>query len=205
MRRRIEIYICLGFVWYLTSKSATLSLGRNIEEYKIFFVVAAVLIIFSILMSLCKSDHLFRVILYPSALLVGGILERLESCFVCGLSLDYAWEALPFILTLALWAAAILFMFNPREKITMNRAVIGIILCVLSLLYLNLEVIKWQRQLEQFGDAGPGEGSRWVQDEAMDYAGVNEKQQRNILIVGAVVVLVTGGWWIRQRKHHDLL
>ena len=202
MQRRIEMYACLGFVGYLASKSATLSLGRNIEEYKIFFVVAAILVIFSVLMSLRKSDRLFRITLYPLTFFAGGILGRLESSFVCGFSLDYAREALLFISILALWAVIVLFMFNPHEKITKNRLVLGIILLILSLFYLNLEVIKWQLQLAQAGDAGPGEGSRVVQTEAMDYEGANKKQQRNILIVGAVVVFVSGGWWVYQRVQH---
>lgn len=201
MQRSIETYACLGFVAYLTNKTVRLSFGRSIEEYKIFFVAAAILLLFAAILSLRKSDRVFRVILYPATLFAGGILGRLQSCFVCGFSLDYVWEAIPFTLTIALWAAGILFLLNPRKKITRSRIAIGIVLFVLSLLYLNFEMLIWQRQLEQTGDASPGPGSRVIQTEAMDYETLNRKQQRNILVVGSVIIVVSGGWWIQQRRH----
>ena len=197
------MYICLGFVGYLTNKTVRLSFGGSIEEYKIFFVVSAILVLFAAILSLHKSDRMFRVILYPSTLFAGGILGRVESCFVCGFSRNYVWEAIPFIVILALWAAVTLFLFNPRDKITRNRIVMGGILVALSLLYLNFELLTWQRQLEQAGDATPGHGSRVIQTEALEFENVNRQQQRGILVVGSVIMFVAGGWWVRQRIHHQ--
>lgn len=76
--------------------------------------------------------------------------------------------------------------------------VVGIILIILTVLFLCFGHLKHDREKGLALNAGADEQTRGIQNELDEYRTTNMNQQLGLLAVGLVIVLVAAVWWVGQ-------